>query len=68
MIFGAYCVDKLHNMLPGFFYDKGSIFCRKGTQYACYLGSVMKMEKYYENLSILCRLRYTICYLGSMII
>ena len=44
MIFGAYCVGKVHNMLPSFFYDNGSIFCRQGTQYACYLGSIMKME------------------------
>ena len=44
MIFGAYCVDKVHNMLPSFFYDNESILCRIGTQYACYLGSIMKME------------------------
>ena len=28
MIFGAYCVDKVHNMLPRFFYDNGSTLCR----------------------------------------
>ena len=34
MIFGAYCVDKVHNMLPQKYYDIRSILCRKGTQYA----------------------------------
>ena len=34
MIFGAYCVGKVHNMLPRFYYDNGSILCRQGTQYA----------------------------------
>ena len=30
MIFGAYCVDKLHNMLPGFFFMiKGAYFVGK---------------------------------------
>ena len=28
MIFGAYCVDKVHNMLPSLFHDNGSILCR----------------------------------------
>ena len=34
MIFGEYCVGKVHNMLPRWYYDKGSILCRLGTQYA----------------------------------
>ena len=34
MIFGAYCVDKVHNMLPQKYYDNGSKLCRLGTQYA----------------------------------
>ena len=34
MIMGAYCVAKVHNMLPRLYYDDGSIFCRLGTQYA----------------------------------
>ena len=34
MIMGAYCVGKVHNMLPWWYYDNGSILCRKGTQYA----------------------------------
>ena len=34
MIFGAFCVDKVHNMLPQKYYDNGSILCSKGTQYA----------------------------------
>ena len=41
MIMGAYCVGKVHNMLPWWYYDSGSI---------------------------LCRLRYTICYLSSIMI
>ena len=28
MIFGAYCVYKVHNMLARFLYDNGSILCR----------------------------------------
>ena len=34
MIFGVYCVGKVHNMLPRLYYDNGSILCRYGTQYA----------------------------------
>ena len=34
MIMGAYCVGKVHNMLPRLYYDKGSILCRLGTQCA----------------------------------
>ena len=34
MIFGAYCVGKVHNMLPRWYYDNRSILCRLGTQYA----------------------------------
>ena len=33
MIMGAYCVRKVHNMLPRLHYDNGSILCRYGTQY-----------------------------------
>ena len=28
MIFGAYCVGKVHNMLPWWCYDNGGILCR----------------------------------------
>ena len=63
MIFRAYCVGKLHNMLPWWYYDNGSI------RYTiCYLGSIMKIgaycegkvhnmlaQQYYDNGSILCR-------------
>ena len=34
MIMGAYCVGKIHNMLPLKYYDNGSILCRLSTQYA----------------------------------
>ena len=34
MIMGAYCVGKVHNMLPRLYYDDESILCRLGTQYA----------------------------------
>ena len=34
MIMGAYCVEKVHNMLPRLHYDSGRILCRLGTQYA----------------------------------
>ena len=34
MIMGAYCVGKVHNMLPWKYYDYGRILCRLGTQYA----------------------------------
>ena len=33
MIIGAYCVGKVHNMLPRLHYGNGSILCRLGTQY-----------------------------------
>ena len=33
MIMGAYCVGKVHNMLPRLHYDNGRILCREGTQY-----------------------------------
>ena len=33
MIFGAYCVGKVDNMLPSWYYDNESILCRQGTQY-----------------------------------
>ena len=33
MIMGAYCVGKVHNMLPPLHYDNGSILCRLCTQY-----------------------------------
>ena len=33
MIMGAYCVGKVHNMLPRLHYDNVSILCRLGTQY-----------------------------------
>ena len=29
MIMGAYCVGKVHNMLPWWYYDNGSIFVGK---------------------------------------
>ena len=28
LIMGAYCVGKVHNMLPRLYYDNGSILCR----------------------------------------
>ena len=34
MIMGAYCVGKVHNMLPRLHYDNGSILCSLATQYA----------------------------------
>ena len=34
MIMVAYCVGKVHNMIPWVYYDNESILCRKGTQYA----------------------------------
>ena len=34
MIMGAYCVGKVHNMLPQYYYDNWSILCMLGTQYA----------------------------------
>ena len=34
MIIGAYCVGKVHNMLPWYYFDNVSILCRLGTQYA----------------------------------
>ena len=34
MIFGAYLVGKVHNMLPRLYYGNWSILCRLGTQYA----------------------------------
>ena len=34
MILGAYCLGNVHNMLPWYYYDNGSILCRYGTQYA----------------------------------
>ena len=34
MIFGAYCVGKVHNMLPRLHYNNGSILCREVTKYA----------------------------------
>ena len=33
MIIGAYCVGKVHHMLPRSHYDYRSILCRLGTQY-----------------------------------
>ena len=33
MIMGAYCVGKVHNMLPRLHYDNGSILCRYGTHH-----------------------------------
>ena len=34
MIMGAYSVGKVHNMLPWWYYDDGSILFRLDTQYA----------------------------------
>ena len=47
MIMGAYCVGKVHNMLPRLYYDNGSIL----------FGKVHNMLPwwYYDNGSILCR-------------
>ena len=33
MIFGAYCVGKVHNMLPWQHFGNVSILCRLGSQY-----------------------------------
>ena len=33
MIMGAYCVGKVHNMLPWEYHDNWSKLCRQGTQY-----------------------------------
>ena len=45
MIIGAYCVGKVHNMLPRLHYDNGSILCR--FRYTiCYLSSIMIMGAY----------------------
>ena len=48
MIFGAYCVDKVHNMLPRFFMIMGA-YC---------VGNVHNILpwSYYDNGSILCKL------------
>ena len=47
MIFGAYRVGKIHNMLPWWYYDNGA-YC---------VGKVHNMLPwwYYDNGSILCR-------------
>ena len=34
LIMGAYCVGKVHNILPLQYKDNGSILCRLGAQYA----------------------------------
>ena len=31
---GAYCVGRVHNMLPWQYLDNGRILCREGTQFA----------------------------------
>ena len=63
---GAYCVDRVHNLLPWQYWDFGSILCRLGTQYATLavsrlwehivLGRVrnMLLWQYFDNESILC--------------
>ena len=33
MIMGAYCVGKVHIMLPQYYYYNWSILCRTGTKY-----------------------------------
>ena len=33
MIIGAYCVGKVHNMLPQYYNDNWSILCMLGTKY-----------------------------------
>ena len=40
MIFGAYFVSKVHNLLPWWYYDYGSILCGQGHT-ICYLGSMI---------------------------
>ena len=47
MIMGAYCVGKVHNMLPRLYYDNGA-YC---------VGKIRNMvpRLYYDNGSILCR-------------
>ena len=58
MIMGVYCVNKVHNMLPWWYYDIGSILCRKGTQYATF-----SAFRSWEQIK---QFRYTICYLSSI--
>ena len=67
MIFGAYCVGKVHNMLPWRYYDKIEHIVK--VRYTiCYRSSIVifgaycvgKVHNmlpwwYYENGSILCR-------------
>ena len=45
MIIGAYCVGKVHNMLPLQYKDNGSILCRQGNT-ICYLGCIMILGAY----------------------
>ena len=60
MIIETYCVGKVHNMLPWWYYDNGSILCMKGHT-ICYLGGIMIIGAY-------CVGKYTICYLSSIMI
>ena len=48
MIFGEYCVDKVHNMLPRFFIIMGAYFLGK-------VHNMLPPRYYYDNGSILCR-------------
>ena len=48
MIFGAYCVDKVHNMLPRFFIIMGAYFLGK-------VHNMLPPRYNYDNGSILCR-------------
>ena len=45
MIIGAYCVGKVHNMLPWWYYDNGTILCMVWYT-ICYLGGIMIMGAY----------------------
>ena len=60
MIFRAYCVGKVHNMLPQKLYDISSVLCRYGTQYATLV--VLWLCEH------LVKVGYPICYLGSILI
>ena len=46
MIMGADCVGKVHNMLPWWYYDDGSILCKVHNMLPWW---------YYDHWSILCR-------------
>ena len=60
MIMGAYCVGKVDNMLPWWYYDDGSILCD-------WVHNMLPWQ-YQDNGSIVCYVRDAKCYLGSVLI